>query len=293
MKMKNVLKRARQERSYSQEEVAGALGVAVTTISRWENGHVELRAYYRRRLAALYEKKPGELFPALMAGKMIDLSPEEQQPEGQGEHRNYLRRERRLRNWSQEDLAQKVGAARGSISRWEQGYVLPNRHYMWEFCRVFGMRRRDLFPSLEARQKQSTTLASASVDRSGREADAESRKSVVSMPVEGVATLEEEAYRLQLEERRIEGLRTELDLQRQSLANAQGIACQVLQWIYPDLDEELVLAMAQQIPLKGEEQEQSRLRRVIEASARSRDGAVELPAENIAPLFRERGAGGA
>ncbi|GHO63184.1 hypothetical protein KSC_020760 [Ktedonobacter sp. SOSP1-52] len=40
MKMKNVLKRARQERSYSQEEVAGALGVAVTTISRWENGHV-------------------------------------------------------------------------------------------------------------------------------------------------------------------------------------------------------------------------------------------------------------
>ncbi|GHO63185.1 hypothetical protein KSC_020770 [Ktedonobacter sp. SOSP1-52] len=44
----------------------------------------EPRAYYRRRLAALYEKKPGELFPALMAGKMIDLPPEEQQPEGRG-----------------------------------------------------------------------------------------------------------------------------------------------------------------------------------------------------------------
>ncbi|WP_236601342.1 hypothetical protein [Ktedonobacter sp. SOSP1-52] len=158
---------------------------------------------------------------------------------------------------------------------------------------MFGMRRRDLFPSLEARQKQSTTLASASVDRSGREADAESRKSVASMPAEGVATLEEEAYRLQLEERRIEGLWSELDLQRQSLAYKQAVACQVLQWMYPDLDEEMVLAMTQQIPLKGEEQEQRRPRRVMEARARSRDGAAELPAENIVPLFRGRGAGGA
>ncbi|GHO63318.1 hypothetical protein KSC_022100 [Ktedonobacter sp. SOSP1-52] len=113
------------------------------------------------------------------------------------------------------------------------------------------------------------------------------------MPAEGVATLEEEAYRLQLEERRIEGLWSELDLQRQSLAYKQAVACQVLQWIYPDLDEEMVLAMTQQIPLKGEEQEQRRPRRVMEARARPRDGAAELPAENIVPLFRGRGAGGA
>ncbi|EFH82691.1 helix-turn-helix transcriptional regulator [Ktedonobacter racemifer] len=118
--MKNVLKRARELSGYSQREIADALGVAVTTISRWENGHVESMPYYRRKLAALYEKKPGELFPALMIGKMIDLPPEEQQPEGRGKHPNFLRRERRLRNWSQEDLAEKIGAARGSISRWEQ-----------------------------------------------------------------------------------------------------------------------------------------------------------------------------
>ncbi|GHO71533.1 hypothetical protein KSC_104250 [Ktedonobacter sp. SOSP1-52] len=121
----------------------------------------------------------------------------------------------------------------------------------------------------------------------------EVRKSVASAPAESGATLEEEAYRLRLEERRIEGLRSELDLRQQSMVYAQSIACQVLQWLHPDLDEEMVLAMAQQIPLKGEEQEQRRLRRVMEVSARSRDGAAELPAENIVSLFRERGAGGA
>lgn len=128
-----------------------------------------------------------------------------------------------------------------------------------EFCRVFEMRRRDLFPTVEARQKQSTSSVSARVDRGGGETS-------------------------------IEGLRSELS---QSPAYAQAIACQVLQWIYPDLDEEMVLAMARQIPLKREEQEQRRLRRVIEASALSRDGAEDLPAENVVLLFRERGAGGA
>ncbi|GHO64122.1 hypothetical protein KSC_030140 [Ktedonobacter sp. SOSP1-52] len=80
-------------------------------------------------------------------------------------------------------------------------------------------------------------------DQSRREADAETLESVTSTPASGVATLEEEAYRLQLEERRIEGLRNELHLQQQSLAYTQVIAYEVFQWTYPDLDEKLVLAM--------------------------------------------------
>lgn len=45
--------------------------------------------------------------------------------------------------------------------------------------------------------------------------------------------------------------------------------------------------------LKGKEQERRCLQREIEASALSRDGAADLPAENVVLLFRERGAGGA
>ena len=89
------------------------------------------------------------------------------------------------------------------------------------------------------------------------------------------------------------GLRSELDLQQQSLAYAQAIAYQVLKWTYPDLDEKMVLAMAQQIPLTGKEQERRRLQREIEAGALPYDGAEELPAANVSLLFRERGAGSA
>lgn len=82
-----------------------------------------------------------------------------------------------------------------------------------------------------------------------REEVSDVRKSVASTSAEDVARLEEEAYWLRLQERRIEGLQIELHLQQRSLAYAQAIACRVLKWKYPDLGEKLVPAIAQQIPL--------------------------------------------
>src|SRR5438132_2533324 len=59
---------------------------------------------------------------------------------------NYLlKRERERRNWTQEYVAEQIGAPDSKmVGRWERGTHAPNPHYRQELCRLFDMSAEEL-----------------------------------------------------------------------------------------------------------------------------------------------------
>jgi transcriptional regulator with XRE-family HTH domain len=55
------LRRAREQKGWSQSRVAEALGVTTRTVSRWEQGHAMPYPYYRQQLSLLFEKNEQQL----------------------------------------------------------------------------------------------------------------------------------------------------------------------------------------------------------------------------------------
>ena len=49
-----------------------------------------------------------------------------------------LQRERAIRNWSQQDLADKLGTTFGNVSRWERRITSPSAYYRQKLCDLFG-----------------------------------------------------------------------------------------------------------------------------------------------------------
>ena len=55
------LRIAREERGWSQEELAERVGASAVTISRWANGQTFPSPYYRQKLCEVFDKKPAKL----------------------------------------------------------------------------------------------------------------------------------------------------------------------------------------------------------------------------------------
>ena len=55
-----------------------------------------------------------------------------------------LRRQRELRGWSQERLAEEIGTNHVNISRWETGVTSPSPHYRSRLCEIFGKNTHEL-----------------------------------------------------------------------------------------------------------------------------------------------------
>ena len=66
------LRSARKKTRMSQIEVANALGISVTTLSYYENGHKEISAKRLATLMDLYGASPKELFITKTKGDMTD-----------------------------------------------------------------------------------------------------------------------------------------------------------------------------------------------------------------------------
>lgn len=58
---KNIVKRERLRRGWSQPNLAEKVGVAVATVNRWENGKALPQSYSRQKLCELFEKTPEAL----------------------------------------------------------------------------------------------------------------------------------------------------------------------------------------------------------------------------------------
>lgn len=57
----NLLRAARNERSWKQQELADAIGTSCVNVSRWENGRTAPSPYFRQRLSEVFKKTPAEL----------------------------------------------------------------------------------------------------------------------------------------------------------------------------------------------------------------------------------------
>lgn len=55
-----------------------------------------------------------------------------------------LRHERERRNWTQEQVAERVGTTAFNVSRWERGKTFPGPHYRGKLCELFGKTAEEL-----------------------------------------------------------------------------------------------------------------------------------------------------
>ncbi|GHO81950.1 hypothetical protein KSD_97210 [Ktedonobacter sp. SOSP1-85] len=56
----------------------------------------------------------------------------------------HLKEEREMRGWSQQYVAEQLGADRYYLSRWENGKMLPSPYYREKLCALFGKNAREL-----------------------------------------------------------------------------------------------------------------------------------------------------
>jgi transcriptional regulator with XRE-family HTH domain len=69
-----------------------------------------------------------------------------------------LLHERERLNWSQEELAEKIGTTALSINRWEHDKAAPRPFYRAELCRVFNMSSEALFDVDEGVQEEAPDI---------------------------------------------------------------------------------------------------------------------------------------
>jgi WD40 repeat protein len=65
-----------------------------------------------------------------------------------------LKQARKLRGWSQGDVAQKIDSDTRNVGRWERGEVTPSPYYQQKLCELFGMNAEEL-GFIEIRQQGS------------------------------------------------------------------------------------------------------------------------------------------
>lgn len=70
---------------------------------------------------------------------------------------------RKARQWSQEELAEKIGVTRQAVSRWESGSAKPDAEKIIALCDLFGVSADYLLREEYAGETQSVTQMSAQV----------------------------------------------------------------------------------------------------------------------------------
>ena len=60
-----------------------------------------------------------------------------------------LKRLRKEHNLSQEDLAEKLGVSRQSVSKWEQGITDPSTANLFALAKLFGVSVEELLKEIE------------------------------------------------------------------------------------------------------------------------------------------------
>lgn len=70
---------------------------------------------------------------------------------------NKIKEYRKINNWTQTDLAEKIGIGKTTIGNYEKGYRSPKKDTMFDIANVFGVSIDDLFPPI---RKADTPTAS-------------------------------------------------------------------------------------------------------------------------------------
>lgn len=144
-----LLRSARKQMGWTQQEVADRLGVGVASVGRWERGELVPRGYARLQLCRLFGSGAEEL--GFASGQGIPVAGDAEGPgpvhdrwshegtytAGRRPFHEQLRYERQRRGWSQADLAERVGSDTKAISRWERGLSFPSPFFQQRLVKLF------------------------------------------------------------------------------------------------------------------------------------------------------------
>jgi transcriptional regulator with XRE-family HTH domain len=146
-----LLRNVRKQNGWTRKVMAEKLGVAAVSIGRWERGEVVPNQYDRDLLCKLFHMSAEEL--GLSGEKEIPTSAyvqESSQPDEEDRQSNrrpfseQLRYERRIRGWSQTDVAARLNCDTKTITRWERGVIRPQPYYRQLLCELFGKNAEEL-----------------------------------------------------------------------------------------------------------------------------------------------------
>ncbi|WP_208954943.1 XRE family transcriptional regulator [Dolosigranulum pigrum] len=71
---------------------------------------------------------------------------------------NQIKQLRKQYNMTQEDLAEKLGTTKQSVSRYENGIRKANQDVLFELCRIFDVKIDDFFPENDSEAIQSSNI---------------------------------------------------------------------------------------------------------------------------------------
>src|SRR6266496_1946551 len=132
----------RKLRGWNRDTLAEKLGVYKTYIGRWERGERLPSLLYQQRLGEILGKTAEELGFIQEQVELTDATP---LPSHNDRIPNILLiRQRRVRGWTQRDVAEKIGTYPMNISKWERGEANPSQEFQQKLCELFGCSYEDL-----------------------------------------------------------------------------------------------------------------------------------------------------
>jgi len=99
-----------------------------------------------------------------------------------GTPNHLLKRERELRGWSQEDLAERIGAASLSVRRWERGDAFPTPHFRQQLSGLFEKNPQELGLIPDRGEEERETVLSAILFNQGEVPTSATSSSMWTLP---------------------------------------------------------------------------------------------------------------
>ena len=125
------IRQLRQERDWSQLDLAVQLGASVGAVYKWERGLAVPQPQHQQRLAALFGVSVEDIGAA--------LTPVPDRPS-----KKTIRQLREERGWTQVRLAVRLGVAPDTVSHWERGVNRPRPGMQQGLAQLFGVHVTDM-----------------------------------------------------------------------------------------------------------------------------------------------------
>src|SRR6266536_2213464 len=140
---------------------------------------------------------------------------------------HFLRRERRQRGWSQQNLAEELKVARVTIARWESGTSTPSLFWRRKVCELFHKQIEELFPeTFSSTNTMDITVSQKFPPGIGEDSTLTHKFPQVSQ--ESWKETEEAAQQISAEKSRIELQEKRLEIQKKFIEYTINIASKMI-----------------------------------------------------------------
>jgi len=150
--MKNMIRSFRLDRDWTQQDLANRAGISRLMVNLFEHWRRDPSLSLAYRLADVFERRIDEVFPHESPASLADEpNPAEPEPETASSpstslEQNRVRVSRVAKQWSQRELAARVGVATGTINAIERGSYKPSLALAYAISAELGDSVLALFP---------------------------------------------------------------------------------------------------------------------------------------------------